>query len=576
MARVMNRLSSLCAWILSATLVMSTLGCGAAFRNAMRHGDAYARQGNWDAAAESYATAVDLDPDSPEARAKLVDARRRQAALRVERSRWHLGRGEFGMATWAAREAMMLDRESVDARTAYENARNGSFARIDVLMGEGKLEDALELIRALRRADPTDRKAADLEARCLDTMAQRAYDRAMAFVTQKKLGNALLALNEVQRARPGYRDVQSQSAEIRTTLENEIEFVIHVDRAAGTDRNSLTTRVEDELLQWKREPRFRLSRTTDQAPSAGSQAVRISPRMSNTVREHTQQMVRRSCEYVCGVDRVANPEHEVAKRRVSDAERHMRQSERRLGQVRTQLQSAKQEATTAKTALQVAEGEERTAQSELNACRVNLKPGETCTAEESKLERAKQARESAELRERAARDAVFNAENDVRNAEMEVSSARANWDHALTNLSTTPTTVLVNRICTHNYGVEIHSFTGASTLSLTAIVLGDSTPVNLPPKPVRMEVIDESFQAVPDRCAEVAAGDPLQTPTDSHVEAALAAKSVEEIRIEVATWYTGYVNSYVADETTARAAGRVEDANEAYIRHRLLGPGLAY
>ena len=58
------------------------------------------------------------------------------------------------------------------------------------------------------------------------------------------------------------------------------------------------------------------------------------------------------------------------------------------------------------------------------------------------------------------------------------------------------------------------------------------------------------------------------------VVAELASRAVTEIQAQVATWYAGYVESYRADYEAAKSAGRTEDANEAYVRYLLVGPGL--
>jgi hypothetical protein len=67
----------------------------------------------------------------------------------------------------------------------------------------------------------------------------------------------------------------------------------------------------------------------------------------------------------------------------------------------------------------------------------------------------------------------------------------------------------------------------------------------------------------------------LNPPTLPAVEVELAAHVVEEIQGHVAAWYGGYVDSYKTDYETAKAAGRAEDANEAYVRYLLVGPGFA-
>lgn len=572
----MNVRSSLWAGLFAGMLALSALGCGRAFRDAMTEGDAHAQQGNWDAAAASYERAVHLDPDSEEAQAKWLDARRRQAAIRTSQSQAHLARGEFAQAVRTAHQAVRLDPQNAAAQAAYAEARARAFAQSEALLGQGKPQEALELVQVLRQVDPNDRAAAELEGRCLDRIAAGAYDRAIAYIGRKKLGNALLALNEAEKARPGYRDARTRLLDVRIQLEDEIRLVIQVVRAPEGERNALAVLVEERLLRWEPDARFRLSAATDREPRAGAQFVRIFPKFSAVQRGHDMTAVGRSCTYVCGVDRVPNPEHEAASRRANEAERQMQSAEGRLRRARKQAAVEKQALATATKDRTAAEAKEKTAEDALNACRLKKKAGGDCSVEEAAADAAQHEREAAAERETQAKQAQTQAELEVGEAETEVAHARTHWNRMVNELSNTPTTVQVNRICTHNYGVEVHTFTASSVMSLRVHVTGDDAPVDLPPKLMKLSQTDETFPAFPGRCEEVAAGDPLKAPTDSDLDAALANQSVEQIRTRVAEWYGLYVDSYRADESNARANGNIEDANEAYIRHRLLGPGLAY
>lgn len=572
----MSRRPTLLAFILAFSLGMGALGCGHAFRDAMTQGDAYAQQGNWDGAAASYERAVNLDPDDEEAQVKWMNARKRQAAFRTSRSRLHLSRGEFALAAKSAFEAMRLDPQNAEARAAYADAKAQSMDRANVLINEGKLHEALDLAQALRRLEPQDSRLAELEGRCLDLIASRAYDRAMAYLSNNKKGNALLSLNEAEQARPGYRDVRARLTDVRIQLEDEIRLIIQVVRAPDGERNSLTALLEESLLRWTPEARFRLSAATDQAPREGAQFVRLFPRLGAVARGHDIATFGRSCNYVCGVDRVPNPEHDAATRRANEAERRMRAAERSLNQAKKRVPLAKQALTAAEKVLTAAELKEKSAQADVNSCKAKKKAGESCSAEEALLDLAKTEKQAAAEREKEAKEGLSQAELDVSHGETDVSNARHDWNRMVRELSSTPTTVQVDRVCVHNYGVESHTFKASSALSLRVHVTGDESPTSLPPKLLQLSFRDETFPAFPGRCEEVAAGDPLKTPTDADIEAALVKQSVDEIRNHVATWYGLYVESYRSEESAARANGKVEDANEAYIRHRLLGPGLAY
>lgn len=561
---------------LAFTLAFNALACGGAFRDAMDAGDAFAQQGHWEAATASYEKAVRLDPDSEEAHTKWTEAKRRLSAIRTQESKAMLARGEVVQAAKASHQAMVLDPQNTEAKALWQEARTRSLAQTEALIQQGKLEEALQIAQILRSLEPRDRQFIDLEARCFDLIANRAYDKAMAYLSNKKLGNALLSFNEVERVRPGYRDVKIRLVDIRNQLEDEIRLVLQVVRTPAGESNGPTAQLEEALLRWEPDSRFRLSMATDQPPKAGSQFVRIFSKLGTVTKTHDVANVGRSCTYVCGVDRVANPEHEAARRRVNDAERQMKTAEANEKQAKQKQSAAAQAYSSVRSALSVAAAKEKTAKSQLETCLSKAKPGQTCPTEETQANTATSERMAAEAREHDASEALDRAEAEASQAETEAKSAREHWNRMVNELAKTPTTVQVDRICEHNYAVEVHTFGASATLQLRVHVTGDAEPSGLPPKLLQFAQKDETFAATPGRCEEVAAGDLLKTPTDAELDAAVVKLGAEEIRNRVALWYGLYVESYKSEESNARTNGQMEDANEAYIRHRLLGPGLAY
>jgi tetratricopeptide (TPR) repeat protein len=572
----MTRKHPLFAWILSASLALGALGCSFAFNDAMERGQAYQQAGNWDAAAQEYETAVRLKPDSPEARQALLAARHKQSLARVVASRAHLSRGELAQAVMTAREAYALYPQGEDARAAYTEARGQALARAEALLGEKKLNEALELARVVRRADPADPQAAEIEGRCLDAIATRGYDQALAYIERKKLGNALLAFRQVLAVRPGFKDTEARAAETRRALEEEIRFILVVERATDTDATalSLARRVEQSLLAWKPDVRFRLSGATNRDPGPGAQAVRIRPSLGAISKHHDIQTVGRQCEFVCGVDRVPNPAHEVASRRASDGERRMQAADAAVIRAQRAIDHARREVTKSGAGILTARAAEGRAITEFNRCDAKKKePGENCETEKLRLKNADAGVKAALKRKEDADSALQGAESDLREAESEKVQARLDWEQSLRDLQATPTTVLVKRTCTHNYGVAIHTWSASVTLSLRAHVVGEEAPVDLPPTSHPASFVDEAFPGEAGKCAQVAAGDPLVPPSESVIEAALAERIVLNIQDNVATWYQGYVESYKADVAAAKAEGRLEDANESHVRYLLVGPG---
>ncbi|WP_282416815.1 tetratricopeptide repeat protein [Polyangium sp. 15x6] len=572
--RRLSRRPALPALLLAVSLALSAAGCGRAYKHALERGDAFARAGNWDAAAAEYERATRIDPDEQEAQRRLANARRKQSEARTVESREALSRGELEKALFLARDAVAFEPVNQDARRAYVEARAAVFKRAEELLASGHDDAALALARAARQCDPNDQAAAALEGRVLDRIATRAYDRALKYADAGKRGNALLAFRDVEGARPGFRDAKPRAEEIRRALEDELRFYLVIEKPADTKASGVSTLVESELLRWKGDSRARLVAATAQEPPQNAAGVRIQAAFDTINRGHDVATQARTCDYVCGADRLPNPAYDAASREVDEAERRARAAESNVRRAKKIVEDARRALSFATNAHDRAKADEKRLDRELDQCRATQKPPADCKAESDRYDDARRARRDAESREDEAKRELDRREQELTDAQQKVSNERDTWDRAVAELRRTPTTILVDRICTHNYGVEQHTWSAATSLALRAHVLGDANPVTLPPDPITTRATDETFRAESGRCREVAAGDPLRVPSDADIEAALATRAVEKIRGQVFVWYAGYVQSYADDHAREKAAGRTEEANEAWVRHLLTGPGL--
>ncbi|HVK69066.1 MAG TPA: tetratricopeptide repeat protein [Polyangium sp.] len=572
--RMLPRRPAFPALLLAVTLALSAAGCGRAYKRAMERGDAYARAGDWDAAAAEYERATRIDPDEELALQKLTSARRKQSEGRTAESREALGRGEFEKALFLARDAVAFDPVNQEARRTYVETRAAVFKRAEELLASDHDDAALSLARAARRCDPSDQAAAALEGRILDRMATRAYDRAVKYAAEGKRGNALLAFRDVEAARPGFRDAKQHEGEIRRSLEDELRFFLVIEKPADTKASGVSALVEAELLRWKGDTRARLVAAISHEPPPNAAGVRIQAAFDTIARDHDVATQGRTCEYVCGTDRLPNPAYDAASRAVDEAERRARAAEGTARRTRKTVEDARRNLTTATSFHDRAKADEKRLQRELDQCRATHKLPSECKAEDDRHDAARRAQKEAETREDEAKREIERKEQEYTDAQQTVSNERGAWERAVAELRRTPTTILVDRICAHNYGVELHTWSAATSLALRAHVLGETSAVTLPPDPLSVRATDETFRAESGRCREVAAGDPLRPPSDGDIEAALATRAVEKIRGQVFVWYAGYVQSYADDHAREKAAGRIEEANEARVRHLLTGPGL--
>lgn len=571
-----RRSPRLAACFFTAALVLSlaTSGCAVAYKRALERGDALAQAGDWDAAAASYEEANRLEPDREEARSRLRGARHRQAARRIGASRALLAQGKLVEAVIAASDAARLDPHNQEARAAYFDARGRALARAEALLAEDKPQDGLALTAVVRQCDPNDRQASEIEGRLLDRIAARAYERGLAFSAQDKKGNALLALREATGARPGYRDAAQRADAIQRELEAEIRFHLVLAHPDGPPQSGVDARVEAELLRWKPDARYRLIAVAEKLPTPGAQGVRITPKIGPIAPGHEMTSLARSCDYVCGTDRVQNPDYDVASRQAAEAEARSRAADGEIKRAKRVVGKARHERDEQNRVHDGTEVELKRVRAERDRC-IFTKALKDCKPLEDRLAEAQRAHDVASSRLDELQLSLRNAEQELENAQSKKGQAQRDWQRSLGWLKTTPTTISVDRVCTHNYGVSVHTFTAAVTLALRAQVIGEPKPVDLTPTTHTTRSVDEAFPPESGRCAVVAAGDPLTPPALPDVEAQLAARVVEEIQSHVAAWYGGYVDSYKSDYEAAKAAGRVEDANEAYVRYLLVGPGFA-
>src|SRR5690606_2407414 len=102
-------------------------------------GDKFAEAAQWDEAAAAYEAAIRIDPNDPEAKIKLAEIRKRQAAERLSRAEALEQRGELAAALALVQEAVSLDADSAEAQRALTRITDAVLARAAELKGQDKL-----------------------------------------------------------------------------------------------------------------------------------------------------------------------------------------------------------------------------------------------------------------------------------------------------------------------------------------------------------------------------------------------------------------------------------------------------
>lgn len=563
--------------LLCALLSLASVGCVSRYTKALERGDHLAQVGDWDGAAASYAYAARLDPRRPEAALRLKQAQRRQIGQRMAAVRQHLDRGEVEAAFNAADEAVRIDPANQEARAAREETRAAMLKRGEELFASGHVREALDLALRLRKSQPSDPEATALETQARDKLAEEAYARAERAVSQRQRGNALLAFLDGERVRPGYRDAASRAGALRRALEGELQYHVVLERTRGEPRD-MAEAVDRELSDKLLNQAHPLLTIDKRAPGPDATGMTVALRLEGYATWDKPTSVTRTCDYICGIDRVPNPAFPAVARAADMAGARARDADADTARARRERDHKQRARDGLRVEEDAAERALERARKDLHTCEsAPAPPGkdppnqERCREEKQAKRNAEDAREAVRARVRVAESAVDAAEDRQRRAEAERNRRQSEWQAELGRLSNTPQILEVERHCTDSYAVTTHNVQATVGLVMRAGLLGGDPARDLPNVPYTITERDETFEARPGRCAATAAGDPLTLPSEAQMRQTLAGRVVEGVRGSIHGSYEAYRQDFSAEEGRERAAGHAEQATEAHVRWLLLG-----
>jgi tetratricopeptide (TPR) repeat protein len=571
-------------------LLTAALGCGSAYGTAMKRGDDFAAAGLWDKAAAEYQRASSLDPSEPEAQIKLRQMRRRMSLERLARGKSLMARGEIAVGLAAIHEAVRLDPESADAQRALTEANLTALRKAEELLDADEGKKAFELTSLVLAGSPNDPRARDLDARVRERLAEQAYNRAEAFAAKGKLGNALAEFAASAFYRPAYKDAKLRVGQVRLSLEQELTFWVVLERFTDTG-SGLGATLSPDLFGQSFDDKLPLKVVASlpgaAAASGGTKASRPAEPPSN-VRgvkvwgkfdgygfNHDKSKVGRTCDYVCGKDYVPNPQYAAAERAVGDAERQQAQADNEVARAQQEIDRAQQEVDRLQQELSRAEAEADRARSELDRCESQKKPDDImpCSSERSRFE--SEQRDVTSLRERMAspRGALESARERLTSARDRSNTARQSRERATETMRSTPKQKEIDRMCAHNFDVDVHTVRARVTVQLSAAHLaGTGALLDAVPFEYRVEQQDEAREAHPNRCPALAQRDPLQLPSEKEVKQRLVSQAIAGLREKVLATHDQYRQRFLADARREEAAGLTEEAVESYVRYFLTGP----
>jgi tetratricopeptide (TPR) repeat protein len=566
------------AVLLSALLVIALCGCSGAYGQAIARGDDYAKAGLWDKAAKEYESAVKLDPNEPDAVIKLKEVRRKQSAERLAKGRSLLQRGEIEKALAVLQEAARLDPESVEAQQALADANSQALRKAETLLDQGNAKKAFDITSLILKDSPNDPRARALDGKVRDVLAEEGYTRAEAFLKNKKPGNALMELAACVSYRPGYRDAKLRIGEIKLALEQELTFYVILDRFADeTSAKDIAQTLNVDLLSQSFDQKLPL-RVVPALQSAKKDArgIRLSGKFDGYNFSHDKDKQGRSCDYVCGSDTKPNPDYDNAERDVASAEKRLADIENQMADKQKDVDRYQKDVDSIQKDVDRAEVDVDKARADLDKCTANRKPTDSssaCSSEDSRLRSAQSSLDSVRSRIQSPKSNLSSARERLMDAQKEREDVRRRKDDQLQRMRSTPRTIEVNRYCAHNYSVDVHTVSARLTVQLTAEHLEDkSRLLDNEPFEYKESKKDISFPAQQGRCAEVAAGDALQIPSEKEIKVALVTQAIGGVREKVMASYERYRQRFLADARREEASGLADEAVEAYVRYLLTAP----
>lgn len=556
-------------------LVVFSLSCGGAYADAIAQGDKYAEAGMWDEAAAAYEQAMKIDPGDPEAKIKLQQARKQQAADRLRRAEELEKRGELVAALGLAQEAVRLDKSNTQAQRALNRIADAALDRAEEFLKTGKERQAFELTTLVLKGSPHHPRARRLDDKVRNVLAEKSFARAKAFLDKDKLGNALIEFAACLHYRPDYPDAKLHFGQVKLQLQEQLRYHVLLNPFDAKGKNGqLSQALKPELLSQALDERLLLEVVT-KPPAEGARGVALRGAIEGYNHVHNQKKISKSCDYVCGQETRPNPERPRLEGEVADRERSLSQAESDIASIQKDILRYEQDVMRIDKDVQRKMQDVERARADLDRCRAGADPANAsaCSSEQSRLESAQRSLESERRRLESPQGQLMSARDRLGSAQDRKEMARRERDGKLQELRNTPELITVPRYCPFNYDVELHDVGAAVTVKLTMDQLGsDRTIVSDEPFRYSSAAKDQTFPAHPGRCPEVAGGDPLRLPSEPQLRQTLLTKMIKDLRKKVMASYDSYRQEFLTEAQRHEAAGLSEEAVEAYVRYVLTGP----
>jgi tetratricopeptide (TPR) repeat protein len=551
------------------TLVVALGGCSTLYSRTIDRGDQAAALGRWDDAAVFYQRAADLEPDEREAKEKLKNARRHQAAERVKLGRAALANGKPRDALKPLSEATKLDPSSADAKQAFAEARAAVVAEAKKELQAGNLRQALLVAREVLALLPEDAEALDIEGQARTKLAEQAVAKAQEFEKAGNLTSAMMQYAEALVMRPDNSTARSRLPDLKQPVRDRVTFNVALGTFDGDTRaDDLGSDVGPSDIARGIDATY-LIRVSDKPPTKASytlNGMRLGGQFRGYIYKRDSERSTRSCDYICGTELVANPEY-------GRAQADMNAKQLEYANAQSQEQMASQRIQPAENAANTARQNESSAQSArdaasmaLSQCRSSSPDPNVCSALQAGLDQAEARYQQAQAERQRAEADLSDARSALSEASSRRSQAEMDSRSATDHFNGTPPQITVDKHCNHDYSVDTVSVRGDVELVLKGESLYDTTPVMNQTVNGHFDAHDETYRAERGFCVEIVNGDPLDLPAEGSVKKKVVESAVSHGQGAVINAYETYRKDYLTRARAAEADRKEADAADLYIR----------
>jgi tetratricopeptide (TPR) repeat protein len=279
-------------------IVVTLVGC--AYGKAMKRGDEAFEQENWESALTHYEKALEVDPESTEAKEKIRATKEEMVGEYSGEARAALENGDLLGAMVAAKKAYEKLPEASATKDVIQEVSNATFAKGQELAGQKDYANALMLYESLGKTLPTEKeKAQPRAAEVKETWVTALESGAETAEEAGRLGDAMLHWAKITQLTGDPTHGGKRDALRKQILD---EWAYHV-RITGRKNKAY----ESVVAGLKNAGAGTALNVVDKAPSGVDLDAKTSLRMGRA-RFSTDRSTRtESARYQSGTKQVPNP-----------------------------------------------------------------------------------------------------------------------------------------------------------------------------------------------------------------------------------------------------------------------------